>query len=518
MPLKVLSALDSARTQLYHFTAIFISGMGFFTDAYDLFCIPPVCNLLGSIYYENKMPIHVKALVNGIALCGAFAGQLFFGWLGDRMGRKRAYGFTLTLMVSSSIASGFSIGRSPGCVIGSLCFFRFWLGFGIGGDYPLSATIMAEYANTKTRGAFIAAVFGMQGLGILAASTVALIVSAIMKSAGGDKPSFEQKDAVWRIILILGAVPAGFTFYWRMRMPETARYTALVARDARQAEQDMSRVLHLDIYEIDSYILSTQTRQPQFGLFSMAFVKRHGLELLGTSSTWFFVDMAFYSGNLFQNDIYHEVVGLKKQCQYTHPLDEVFRTAKGQAVIALCGALPGYIFSILLIDRIGRFKIQAIGFFFMSVFLFALAIPYKSYWLKEPHRYGFLAIYCLTFFFANFGPNTTTFIVPAELFPARLRSTCHGISAAAGKAGAIIGAFGFLYASQPRHKENHGHDNNCRNSYPTGIGVKNALIILGVACCLGFVCTFLIPETKKRSLEENELELAKIDADSCSIQ
>ncbi|GLJ22772.1 hypothetical protein SUGI_0428900 [Cryptomeria japonica] len=517
MPLKVLSALDSARTQVYHFTAIVIAGMGFFTDAYDLFCIPPVSNLLGSIYYKNEMPIHVKALVNGIALCGAFAGQLFFGWLGDRMGRKRAYGITLTLMVASSIASGFSIGRSPGCVIGSLCFFRFWLGFGIGGDYPLSATIMAEYANTKTRGAFIAAVFGMQGLGILAASTVALIVSAITMSAAGDKPSLEQKDAVWRIILILGAIPAGFTFYWRMRMPETARYTALVVRDARQAEEDMSRVLNLGIYETESHILSTQIRYPQFGLFSMAFVKRHGLELLGTSSTWFFVDIAFYSGNLFQNDIYHKVVGLKNRCEYRNPLDEVFRTAKAQALIALCGALPGYIFTILLIDRIGRFKIQAIGFFFMSIFLFALAIPYESYWLKEPHRYGFLAIYCLTFFFANFGPNTTTFIVPAELFPARLRSTCHGISAAAGKAGAIVGAFGFLYASQPKHRDNTKVNPYCENSYPTGIGMKNALIILGLACCLGFVCTFLIPETKKRSLEENEVEFAKIDADPGSI-
>ncbi|GLJ22766.1 hypothetical protein SUGI_0428780 [Cryptomeria japonica] len=190
MPLRVLSALDSARTQLYHFSAIFIAGMGFFTDAYDLFCIPPVSNLLGSIYYEDEMPIRVKASVNGIALCGAFAGQLFFGWLGDRMGRKRAYGITLSLMVASSIASGFSIGRSAEGVIGSLCFFRFWLGFGIGGDYPLSATIMAEYANTTTRGAFIAAVFAMQGLGILAGSIVALIVSASMKSAVGDMPSF----------------------------------------------------------------------------------------------------------------------------------------------------------------------------------------------------------------------------------------------------------------------------------------------------------------------------------------
>ncbi|KAG8073476.1 hypothetical protein GUJ93_ZPchr0006g44137 [Zizania palustris] len=70
-------------------------------------------------------------------------------------------------------------------------------------------------------------------------------------------------------------------------------------------------------------------------------------------------------------------------------------------------------------------------------------------------------MYGFTFFFANFGPNSTTFIVPAEIYPARLRSTCHGISAAAGKAGAIIGAFGFLYAAQDPHKPEPG--------YPRGI-------------------------------------------------
>ncbi|GLJ22737.1 hypothetical protein SUGI_0428380 [Cryptomeria japonica] len=90
MALKVLSALDGAKTQLYHFSAILIAGMGFFTDAYDLFCIPPVSNLLGKIYYGKDngglLPIHVKALVSGTALCGALIGQLFFGWLGDRMG------------------------------------------------------------------------------------------------------------------------------------------------------------------------------------------------------------------------------------------------------------------------------------------------------------------------------------------------------------------------------------------------------------------------------------------------
>ena len=55
-----------------------------------------------------------------------------------------------------------------------------------------------------------------------------------------------------------------------------------------------------------------------------------------------------------------------------------------------------------------------------------------------------LALFCLAGFFLNFGPNTTTFIIPGELFPTRYRSTCHGLSAASGKVGAIISQFGIV--------------------------------------------------------------------------
>jgi hypothetical protein len=53
MVLKVLSALDTAKTQLYHVKAIIIAGMGLFTDGYDLLCILPIMGLIGRVYYEN---------------------------------------------------------------------------------------------------------------------------------------------------------------------------------------------------------------------------------------------------------------------------------------------------------------------------------------------------------------------------------------------------------------------------------------------------------------------------------
>ncbi|XP_030470776.1 low affinity inorganic phosphate transporter 1-like [Syzygium oleosum] len=495
--LQVLNALDVAKTQWYHFTAIVIAGMGFFTDAYDLFCISLVTKLLGRIYYTapgsatpGSLPSNVSAAVNGVAFCGTLAGQLFFGWLGDKMGRKRVYGMTLMVMVLCSVTSGLSFGHEPRGVMATLCFFRFWLGFGIGGDYPLSATIMSEYANKKTRGAFIAAVFAMQGFGILAGGMVAIIVSATFNSKY-PAPAYEadpahstvpEADYVWRIILMFGALPALLTYYWRMKMPETARYTALVAKNAKKAAADMSKVLQVDLeVEQEKVERLAQKQRNEFGLFSRQFLRRHGLHLLGTTTTWFLLDIAFYSQNLFQKDIF-TAIGWIPKAKTMNAVEEVFRIGRAQTLIAMCSTVPGYWFTVALIDRMGRFAIQLMGFFFMTVFMFALAIPYH-HWTLPDNRIGFVVMYSLTFFFANFGPNATTFVVPAEIFPARLRSTCHGISAAAGKAGAMVGAFGFLYAAN-------------------GIGVRKTLIILGFVNFLGMLFTLLVPESKGRSLEE----------------
>ncbi|GAB2217727.1 hypothetical protein Droror1_Dr00000935 [Drosera rotundifolia] len=508
--LQVLNALDAAKTQWYHFTAVVVAGMGFFTDAYDLFSISLVTKLLGRIYYTKvssakpgTLPPNVSAAVNGVAFCGTLAGQLFFGWLGDKMGRKRVYGMTLMIMVICSIASGLSFGHSPKGVMATLCFFRFWLGFGIGGDYPLSATIMSEYANKKTRGAFIAAVFAMQGFGNLTGGIFSLILASAFK-AKFPAPSYAedaaaslvpQADYVWRIILMFGAIPALLTYYWRMKMPETARYTSLIAKNAKQAADDMAKVLQVDL-AVEQEKVNRLTSRPsnEFGLFSKEFVKRHGLHLLGTTTTWFLLDIAFYSQNLFQKDIF-SAIGWIPPAKKMSALGELFKVARAQTLIALCGTVPGYWFTVALIDVMGRFKIQLMGFAMMAIFMFGLAIPY-THWTHPDNRIGFIIMYGLTFFFANFGPNATTFVVPAEIFPARLRSTCHGISAASGKAGAIVGAFGFLYLAQNQNPA------KTDAGYPAGIGVRNSLMILGAICVLGFICTLMVPEPNGKSLEE----------------
>ncbi|KAI6693525.1 hypothetical protein NL676_021235 [Syzygium grande] len=383
------------------------------------------------------------------------------------MGRKRVYGLTLILMVVCSIGSGLSFGDSPKGVIATLCFYRFWLGFGIGSDYPLSATIMSEYANKKTRGAFIAAVFAMQGFGILGGGIVALIVASAFDHKY-KAPAYQvdpigstvpQADYAWRIILMFGALPAALAYYWRMKMPETARYTALVGRSAKQAAADMSKVLHVDMEAEQEKVDRLAREKNSYGLFSKEFARHHGLPLIGTASTWFLLEIAFYSQTLFQKDIF-TAIGWIPPAKTLNAIHEVYKIAKAQTLIAICSTFCGPLLVHLL--------------------------------------------------FANFGPNVTTFVVPAEIFLARLRSTCHGISVVAGKAGAMVGAFGFLYAAQNKDPA------KTDAVYPPGIGMKNSLIMLGVINFVGMLLTFLVPESKGKSLEDltgkNEEETAEAEA------
>jgi PHS family inorganic phosphate transporter-like MFS transporter len=89
------------------------------------------------------------------------------------------YGIALMIMVFGSLGCGFSVCTTKGCVLVSLRLFRFLLGLGIGGR---------AFANKMTRGAFIAAVFSMQGFGMLAASTVKIMVCKIFERASLGLP------------------------------------------------------------------------------------------------------------------------------------------------------------------------------------------------------------------------------------------------------------------------------------------------------------------------------------------
>jgi len=465
---RVLDALDTAPVQRFHFRTIVVAGMGFFTDAYDLFVISLVIPILVALAPGGHIAPLELALLGSTALMGAAIGQLLFGWLGDRFGRRKIYAVTLSVMAIGAIGSSLSVPIAGLSTLSVLILLRFVLGVGVGGDYPLSATIMSEYSNVRSRGRLVATVFAMQGFGLLAGAGASLAVVFAVPDL----------NLAWRLILGLGALPALVTIYYRTRLPETPRFDISQGR-VGDAARTVGTITGASVAPTGSgRSVRVSFRQ---------IVRSYGLLMVGTAATWFLLDIAFYSTNIF-NPLILKQIGFASAASYP-ALEQVRRLAIGNVLIALFASVPGYWAAVTLIDRVGRRPLQYIGFGVMASAFLILAIGWDSLVMVLP---AFLAIYGLTFFFANFGPNTTTFVYPSEVFPTSFRSTGHGIAAACGKVGAVLAIFVFADLYQV-------------------YGLPWFFGLLAAVSFLGFVLTIsLLPETSQRSLEDasGEDELA----------
>jgi MFS transporter, PHS family, inorganic phosphate transporter len=350
----------------------------------------------------------------------------------------------------------------------------------------------------------MAAVFSMQGAGQFAAAIVALIVTigfrdsfTAAKVSQCDTPCQLAADRCWRIIIGAGALPAIFALYYRITIPETPRYTFDVAQDIEKADADIKAFKDgvaegrpdAFLRERSKLISSPGLIQPRasWADFYQYFGQwKNGSLLFATMASWFFLDLAFYGLGL-NNTIVLQAIGYGSSKSIYQSL---FNTAVGNLIIVCAGSLPGYWLSVALIDSMGRRPIQISGFAILT-FLFCV-IGFAYNYLSEG---ALLALYILAQLFFNFGPNTTTFIIPGECFPTRYRSTGHGLSAASGKVGAIIAqviASILLTMDAPPGCTG----NKCSPWLP------HLMEIFACFMLCGTLVSLLIPETKRLTLEE----------------
>jgi len=106
----LLRQLDEARLSRAHWRILLISGMGFFTDAYDLFIIGVVMAMLKGLWHTSPL---AEGLVSSTALLAAAIGAVLFGRVADMLGRKRIYGYEVLVLAVGAIASAFSRWCSP---------------------------------------------------------------------------------------------------------------------------------------------------------------------------------------------------------------------------------------------------------------------------------------------------------------------------------------------------------------------------------------------------------------------
>lgn len=475
---------------------ILTSGAGFFTDSYDVFIINLVMPMIGYVYYSgngNKVPADIEGVVKGMASVGTLIGQLVFGFMGDIFGRK-IYGFELLIIIIGTINCATSASTARGVsVLGFLGFWRLILGIGIGGDYPMSATITSEWSSAGRRGQMMALIFSMQGIGNLAASIVTIIVLAIFKDAiNADTINL---DYVWRLCIGLGTVPAVATVYLRFTMPESPRYALNVNHNVEQAaaaiaiKGDMLSEAAIHANERRVADPSNEEKRNHWAEFRAYFKQwRHLKVLLGTSLSWFLLDIAFYGLGLNNSYVLSAIGFSNKSTAY----ETLLWNAIGLIIITILGSVPGYYLTVIFIESWGRRTIQIMGFAMCTILFMILSAAY--YQLRNNAVPAFIAIFTLAQLFQNFGANSTTFIIPGEVFPTKVRASAHGISAASGKLGAIIASFAFNVLVEVNDTKPGEHA-----FLPETLGIFAAIMFLGL-----LVTILWVPETKGKDLEEFE--------------
>ena len=461
--------MDDAPFTLKHAHIWFLSAMGIFLDGFDLFVMSIALPLI--IVHFSATPIE-QGIVGAAAVIGAIFGALIGGRLCDRFGRKKVFLFDLLILIIFAILSSFAWN------IESLIIFRFLLGVGIGADYPVCASYVSEFMPKRIRGRMLIAAFSFQAVGIFAAAAVGLFILAVHPS-----------ESAWRWMLVAGAFPAIVILLLRRGIPESARWHIqrkewklamgvvrylipdfTMKKPINPPEEDTVQMKPVQVPAWHSYLRS----------YAELFSKKNLRRTILITVPWFFMDFAFYGVGIFTPILIAAMIGT--QGTGFNFIAQDFYSSEYTVLLDIFLVI-GFILNILFIERIGRIRLQLAGFIGMAAGMFILAASQS----------GSQTIIALSFvgfglfnLLQNFGPNATTFLLPAELFSTRLRATAHGFAAGLAKVGA---ACGIVFVPL----------------MTAAYGVRYTVIFMGVICILAFVVTWLTRiDMTGRSLEDIE--------------
>jgi putative MFS transporter len=461
---SLLDNMDNARMSPLHRRLAWAAGLGIFLDGYDTIIVGAVLTLLARQWHLG--PAQYR-WVGTAALAGAFLGALIGGRIADRFGRKAIYLIDLITFFFAAVLC------SAAWNIEALVAFRFVLGMGIGADYPISATYMAEFMPKNKRGGVITWTFGLWTFGAIGAGLVAYGLLSLGPIA-------------WRLMLLIGAVPALLVIWLRRNLPESPRWY-LRHGQAEKAAEVLARVnpsispeeLSAIIAEERNKVIAPRT--PWRVLFQKRFLRATLLVCI----PWFIMDLVGYYLTIYTPLILGHL-GFKT----TH------QQILGSAILSMTFLL-GYVPLALTVDRIGRIGPQIIGFVGSAVALVLVAvtamhIPVKhivedghAQWIPQYSALALALIFLGMMFsqaFNAFGPGNTTYVLAAEVYPTDIRAAGHGFATAFSRLGAVASTFFLPVLGK-------------------AIGTPKLLLLLAAGSVLGGVTTWLFRvDTTNKSL------------------
>lgn len=387
----MLDRLENLPVGSFHYKLLIVTGLGWLFDSMDTGLISFVLPMLAKDW--NLTPEQV-GMIGSVGLFGMAIGAVMAGSLADRFGRKNVFASTVILY---SISTGL-------CAVAwsyeSLLVFRFLVGFGLGGELPVAATLVSEYAPAHLRGRFIVLLESFWGVGWLIAALLSYIVI----------PSFG-----WQSAFVIGALPALYVFIIRLHMPESVRYL-LSKGEIEKAKQiiidleDKLGVRHKPFNETESI---TEIQQPNpIILFNQKFRVRTIMLWL----TWFGIVFSYYGIFMWLPSIvYAQGFEVVKSFEYV--------------LVMTLAQLPGYFTAAWLVDKIGRRYTLSIFLLMSGVFAFFFGNAESS---------TTLLINGAAMSFFNLGAWGVIYTYTPELYPTFIRALGSGYAAGFGRIGGII--------------------------------------------------------------------------------
>ena len=403
--------LDAAPLTRYQWRLWFLAAMGPLLDGFDFFIIGVALPLI--VHQFHLSPV-LKGLVAVAALAGALVGAVTLGHLTDRLGRRNLFLVNFTLFVV--FAGSAALAWNPL----SLIVFRIMLGVGIGADYPIGASYIAEIVPTRLRARFMIGAMGFMTLGSVAGVAVGLLILRLDPTAGA-----------WRWMLGAGVIPAVIVIAARAGLPESPRW--LSARRRFGEASDVATRLTGSAIVIDES--ATAAPHPQSS-YRELFSPRYLRATVFTAVPWLLLDVATYAIGIFTPTIMASLALGRGGNFIVRDVRATEETLLVDLPLFLgCGL------ALLLITRITRVRLQSWGFVAMAIGLVLAGASTFAATTSPAQLVLILAGFMVFNLAMAAGPASTTYVLSGEAFPTVIRGTGAGFAAGAAKAGALGGTF-----------------------------------------------------------------------------